>query len=126
MPGAESELPPAEAEGQRAPPVSASLLPGRALPPAPGSSPGFCASPFPRFQEGRTALAGSGNANSSQTRGWVGAARRVCDLCREKKGLGNHWLLFVLNIRWCDGIGMQNYSDVTVCFAGDIIRLKSP
>lgn len=80
-------------------------------------------------RRGRAALAGSGNANISQMRGWVRTAQRVCVISaikKKKKRLGNHWLLFLLNIHSCDGIRMQNCSDVTVCFAGDVIRLKSP
>lgn len=73
---------------------------------------------LPHFQEGRMSLAGSGNANISQMRGWVRAAHGVCVICAIKlkiKGIGKSLATFsVLNIHSCDGIGMQNYSDVTV------------
>lgn len=41
-----------------------------------------------------------------------------------KKGLGNHWLFSILHVQLYNGIRTLNYSDVTVRFAEDIIRLK--
>lgn len=102
------------------------MLFGSALALALGSSADLCGARFSYFQEGRTALAGSGNANSSHSEKQEGRlAQHVCDPCRGKKGLGNHWLFSVLHIQLYDGIRMLNYSDVTVRCAGDIIRLKS-
>lgn len=103
------------------------MLFGSALALALRSSADLCGARFPYFQEGRTALAGSGNANSSRSEKREGrfVQHGTYAIRAVKKGLGNRWLFSVLHIQLYDGIRMLNYSDVTVCCAEDIIRLKS-